>query len=125
MLHRLEPDPAILWAEARSDVALNDGVLVLDDSILDKPYASKIELVGRHWSGKHHGIVQGISLVSLLWTDGDRNPCGYGIYHQSIDRLTKNDHAQAMLQAKHGRCFQPKCIVFDGWHNRLENLKKS
>ena len=51
-------------------------MLVLDDSTLDKPYARDIALVGRHWSGKHHAVVQGIGRVSLLWTDGDRhNPC--------------------------------------------------
>ncbi len=59
--------------EAASQVNKDDGVLVLDDSTLDKPYARDIALVGRHWSGKHHAVVQGISLVSLLWTDGARH----------------------------------------------------
>ena len=35
------------------------GVLVIDDSTLDKPYATQIELVTRHWSGKHHAVVRG------------------------------------------------------------------
>src|SRR5437867_3599676 len=39
LLTRLEPDPEALWQEARSQVAFADGVLVLDDSTLDKPYA--------------------------------------------------------------------------------------
>jgi len=63
LLHRLEPDADTLWGEAQTQVILNDGVLVLDDSVLDKPYARHIELVGRHWSGKHHRVVQGIDLV--------------------------------------------------------------
>nr|WP_246522847.1 hypothetical protein [Gemmata palustris] len=37
----------------------DDGVLVVDDSTLDKPYARAIELVTRHWSGKHHAVVRG------------------------------------------------------------------
>src|SRR5262249_12458664 len=73
LLHRLEPDPQTLWDEAQSQVRLDDGILVLDDSVLDKPYTYQIELVGRHWSGKHHQVVQGIDLVTLLWTDGDRH----------------------------------------------------
>ena len=40
------------------------GVLVLDDSTLDKPYAKKIELVTRHWSGKHKRVVRGINLIT-------------------------------------------------------------
>ena len=61
LLHRLEPDPTALWAEARTQVRLAGGVLVVDDSTLDKPYSRDIELVTRHWSGKHHAVVQGYS----------------------------------------------------------------
>jgi putative transposase len=39
------------------------GLLILDDSTLDKPYANKIDLVVRHWSGKHHAVVRGIHLI--------------------------------------------------------------
>lgn len=73
LLHRLEPDAAILWQEAAPQVERESGVLVLDDSTLDKPYAQKMELVQRHWSGKHHAVVEGINLITLLWTDGDRH----------------------------------------------------
>src|SRR4051812_202262 len=51
LLRRLEPDPETLWAEARPLVHRKGGVLVLDDSTLDKPYATKMESVTRHWSG--------------------------------------------------------------------------
>ncbi|MFO0927930.1 MAG: transposase [Gemmataceae bacterium] len=123
LLHRLEPDPETLWQEARPQVDLAAGVLVLDDTVLDKPYARHIELVGRHWSGKHHGIVQGIDLVSLLWTDGDRLlPCDYRIYHDA-KVATKNDHFRAMIDVAHGRGFQPACVLFDSWYSSLENLK--
>jgi hypothetical protein len=53
LLTRIEPDPQTLWDEAEPLVAKARGVLVIDDSTLDKPYARKIELVTRHWSGKH------------------------------------------------------------------------
>lgn len=123
LLHRLEPDPATLWEEARPQVVLDDGILVVDDSVLDKPHARSIELVGRHWSGKHHRVVQGIDLVSLLWTDGDRHiPCDYRIYHDA-EEATKNDHFQAMIRAAHERGFRPRCVAFDGWYASLENLK--
>ncbi len=54
LLPRLEPDAATLWREAKSQVNLSQGILVIDDSTLDKPYARMMELVVRHWSGKHH-----------------------------------------------------------------------
>jgi putative transposase len=46
-------------------------VLVVDDTTLDKPYAEKMDLVTRHWNGKHHRVV-GINLITTLWTDGNR-----------------------------------------------------
>src|SRR6266567_346060 len=123
LLTRLQPDPDTLWAEAETQVARTGGVLVVDDSTLDKPYATAIELVSRHWSGKHRAVVQGINLVSLLWTDGDRHiPCDYRIYDKA-DARTKNDHFADMIRAAYARQFRPRCVVFDGWYSSLDNLK--
>jgi hypothetical protein len=122
LLQRLEPDPEALWAEAKPQVDLAAGALVLDDTVLDKPYARHIALVGRHWSGKHHAVVKGIDLVSLVWTDGDRAvPCDYRIYHDKQE--TKNDHFRAMIDVAHARGFRPALVLFDGWYSGLENLK--
>src|SRR5215210_3206731 len=63
LLHRLEPDPEALWREAEPMTAKAGGVLILDDSTLDKPYAKKMGLVARHWSGKHKRVVRGINLI--------------------------------------------------------------
>lgn len=123
LLHRLEPDPETLWAEARPQVDLKAGVLVLDDTVLDKPHARHIDLVGRHWSGKHHAVVKGIDLVSLVWTDGDRVvPCDYRVYHDP-EEATKNDHFRDMIDAAHARGFRAAYVLFDGWYSSLENLK--
>ena len=124
LLHRLEPDAETLRMESKSQVSLHQGILVLDDSTLDKPFAKKMELVSRHWSGKHHRVVSGINLVTLLWTDGDRHiPCDYRIFDKKQDSLTKNDHFQALVKAAHERGFLPACVVFDSWYSGLENLK--
>jgi len=124
LLHRLEPDPKTLWEEAAPQVALNKGVLIVDDSTLDKPYTTKMELVTRHWSGKHHAVVEGINLITLLWADGDRYiPCDYRIYDHAHDGLTKNDHFVAMVQTAHTRGFAPEHVLFDSWYSGLDNLK--
>ncbi len=124
LLHRLEPDAETLWQEAAPQVERTNGILVIDDSTLDKPYARKIELVSRHWSGKHREVVAGINLITLLWSDGDRHvPVDYRLFDKATDALTKNDHFQAMLKVAHERGFRPRCVVFDGWYSSLENLK--
>jgi putative transposase len=124
LLHRLEPDPETLWREIAAHVDLAGGVLVIDDSTLDKPYARQMGLVTRHWSGKHRAVVQGINLVTLLWTDGDSYlPCDYRLYDKAQDSLTKNDHFRALLDTARARGFTPTAVVFDSWYGSLENLK--
>jgi putative transposase len=125
LLTGLEPDPEALWAEARSQVRPGAGVLVLDDSTLDKPYARQMGLVSWHWSGNHHAVVKGINLLTLLWTDGDRHvPCDYRLADKANDGLSKNDHFGQLLRAAHDRGFRPECVCFDGWYSSLENLKR-
>lgn len=62
LLHRLEPSSEALWNEAQNHVFLETGILVIDDSTLDKFYAEKMALVTRQWSDKHGRVVQGINL---------------------------------------------------------------
>jgi putative transposase len=124
LLTRLEPDPETLWLEARPQLQLDDGVLILDDSTLDKPYARKIDLVGWHWSGKHHRVVKGINLLTLVWTDGDRHiPCDYDVYDKTHDGVSKNDLFAQQLRTAKERGMNPKCVCFDSWFSSLENLK--
>jgi putative transposase len=124
LLHRLDPAPAALWAAAAPLVQRDRGILVLDESTLDKPYAQKMALVTRHWSGKHGHVVQGINLRTLLWTDGDRLiPIDYRIDDKTGDGLTTNDHFRAMLATAQQRGFAPACVVFDSWYASRDNLK--
>ena len=124
LLYRLNPDSESLWVEAAPYVKKDEGILVIDDSTLDKPYAQKMEIVTRHWSGKHKQVVSGINLITLMWTDGDSQiPCDYRLYNKQHDNLTKNDHFQALISTAHQRGFCPECVVFDSWYSSLKNLK--
>jgi hypothetical protein len=124
LLERLEPDPETLWREAETQVEKASGILVLDDSTLDKPYSRRNDLVYRHCSGKHKEVVSGINLITLLWTDGDRAvPCDYHIFDKDTDGKTKNDHFSEMLMEAHKRGFAPKMVCFDSWYASIANLK--
>jgi hypothetical protein len=125
LLKRLPPDSKMLWQEVEPLVERKVGVLVIDDTTLDKPYASKIALVTQHWSGKHGRVVKGINLISLVWTGkACRLPCDFRIYNKAQDGLTKNDHFRDMVQqaAEHG--FEPELVAFDSWYSGLPNLKQ-
>jgi putative transposase len=98
---------------------------MLDDTTLDKPYAHKMGVVTRHWSGKHHTVVQGINLLTLLWSDGQHLvPLDYRLYDKANDQLTKNHHFQPLVQAAQQRGLQPSCVLFESWFASLPNLKK-
>lgn len=124
LLLRQPPDTAALWQEVKPLIRRTAGALVLDDSTLDKPYAHQMAWVTRHWSGKHHRVVSGINLISLIWTDGETLlPCDFRLYDKPFGGLDKHQHARAMLAAAHERGFRPQVVLFDGWYASLENLK--
>jgi hypothetical protein len=127
LLSRLPPDTAALWQEVEPLVQKTQGLLVVDDTTLDKPYAQKMGLVSRQWSGKHHAVVEGISLTTLLWTDGLSNlPCDCRLYEPAQNKkeqVTKNDHFLAMLHTAKERQFRPRFVCFDSWYSSLANLK--
>jgi len=124
LLHRLEPAPAPLWHEVAPLVDQRRGVLILDDSTLDKPPARKIDLVHRHWSGKHHAVVDGINLITLLWSEGESLiPCDWRVFDKANDGITKNAHFLAMRLTAKQRGFAPECVLFDGWYASIDNLR--
>mgnify|MGYP001063065821 CR=1 FL=1 len=125
LLLRQPQDTGQLWEEAEPIVGKNSGVLVLDDTTLDKPYSKKISLVTNHWSGKHHRVVRGINLITLLWTDGKKlTPTDYRIYDKPFGGKTKNEHFSDMLYVAKERGFNPDYAVFDSWYTGLGNLKQ-
>jgi hypothetical protein len=123
LLYRIQSDGEALWPEVKPLVKRDRGILVADDSTLDKPYAQRMDLVTQHWSGKHKRVVRGINLVSLLWTDGEaRLPCDFALYNKKKDGLTKNDHFRAMLRRAKARGFCPELVAFDSWYAALANF---
>lgn len=122
-LHRLEPDPDTLWDEVRPLLRTTGGVLVLDDSVLDKPSARHMGLVGYHWSGRHKRVVKGIDLVTPLWADGGALwPCGYRTVNPAQE-ATKNDLFREMVRHAHARGPAPRCVALDAWYSGKDNLK--
>ena len=88
------------------------------------PYMQPRGLVTYHWSGKHHRVVKGINLLTLLWTNGQRRlPCDFRVYDKPTGGETKNAHFRTMLEAAQARGLVPRYVLFDSWYASLENLK--
>jgi len=87
-------------------------------------HSEKIVLTYFQWSGKHHRVIKGIGLITLVWTDGTNTfPIDYRMYDKDGDHLTKNDHLRSMLQTAANRGFEPNFIMFDSWYASIESLK--
>jgi SRSO17 transposase len=99
--------------------------LIVDDSVQDKRYSRKIELVKNQYSGAEHGLVNGIDVVNLVHSDGETfAPIDYRIYAPDQDGKTKNDHFQEMLiAAKKEKGIQSKTVLMDSWYGSVKNFK--
>ena len=124
LLLRQPPDTEALWDEVKDLVIPQTGVLIIDDTTLDKPYSKHIDLVYRQWSGKHHQIVTGINLETVIWTNNEIIvPVDFRIYDINTDGKTKNDHFLDMLNKAEERGFNSEFVLFDTWYSSVKNLK--
>lgn len=123
-LARSKLTPGMLWQQVGTAVNLAGGSLILDDSVLDKPFGPEIGLSRWQYSGTHHKVVHGIGLLTLLWTDGQvAIPVNYRLYDKTVDGKTKHDHAREMLIWAKGVGFQPANILMDGWYAAAQTLR--
>ena len=115
-----------IWELARHLINdSEDSSLIVDDSVQDKRYSQKIDMVKKQYSGNVHGLVRGIGIVNLVHSDGaDYYPIDYRVYASDADGKTKNDHFREMvLNAKHDKEIQANTILFDSWYASWQNLK--
>ena len=102
-----------LFEAVKQGLCLEGGVLSVDDSVLDKPFTdpATTELVDYFWSGRHHKVVKGISLITLFYTDppGVGLPVNFRVYRhlwrarrstRTFSRWSKSASAGAC--ARHG-----------------------
>lgn len=116
-------EPNDLWEHVRSQVNRRSS-LIVDDTVLDKQWSPKNELVDFHWSGNKHKVIRGISLVNLLATRGnDCIPIDYRVYEGESDKKNKNEHFLDMITSSKKRGFEPDFVMADSWYSSLKNMK--
>jgi len=101
-----------------------DYILSLEVENLVQPDGSHIELVRRHWSAKHRAVVEGINLITRLWTDGDISiPVDWSLVDPESDGLSRNDQLLQMLETAREAGFKPDCVLWDWWDSSLGDFK--
>jgi hypothetical protein len=127
--------PHLVWDNVKGQVEqIADGYLVFDDTVMDKNFSFKMELVRRQWSGDAHGIIKGVGVVTCVYVNPTVDQfwiIDYRIYDPEGDGKTKLDHVHDML----ANCVYQKNLLFrfvlmDSWYATkeimlfIESLKK-
>ena len=117
--------PKDIWEKAQAHVVGGSGVIIADDTILNKSRSEKIELVRWQYSGTEHDIVRGIGILNMLWVDETNQVCPMDvrIYEPKEDGKTKNDHFRELLTQAKRREVKPEAVIADSWYSSLDNLK--
>jgi hypothetical protein len=119
-----EFSPRDLFEEVRPLIALEGGILSVDDMVLGKLYSQegKTDWVGYFYSGLHGKALKGINLATLFYADGQgvRVPVNF----RAVDKTqgkTKNALFREMVEEALGWGLRPAIIVTaDSWHSGVE-----
>jgi len=113
--------PRLVWENIREQVVLTTyGFLVFDDTVIDKDFSHKIELVRRQYSGNAHGVIKGIGVVTCVYVNPELDQfwiIDYRIYDPDGDGKSKLDHLSDML---HNVVYQKElpfwAVLMDTWY---------
>jgi hypothetical protein len=100
------------------------GYLIIDDTIVAKPYAALLDEANWVWSTKHNRVVFGVSLVLLVWTNGQvRIPLACRLWKK--EGPSKFDLALELLSYARNRLHcKPGYVLFDSWYPSRKLLQR-
>jgi len=112
------------------------GVLIVDDTIEEKPYTDESELVCWHYDHSKGRNVKGMNLLSTLYQVGDLSiPVAFElvkktewVFNKKKERwqrkspLTKNEHYRRMLKACAKNQIGFRYVLNDVWYASSENM---
>ena len=118
----------MLWESVSKDIEVDeDGIVIIDDSVLDKNYSYEIESVQYQYSGTEHKVIKGIGIVNLVYVNHKSGKfwiIDFRIYNKILDGKTKIDHAKDMLgNLVHHKGLPFKTVLMDTWYSALELMK--
>lgn len=127
--------PHLVWENVKGQVEQTaSGYLVFDDTIVDKNFSFKMDLVRRQWSGDAHGVIKGVGVVTCVYVNPDVDQfwiIDYRIYDPAGDGKTKLEHVHDMLEnAVYAKQLLFWAILMDTWYATkdlmlyIEALKK-
>lgn len=112
--------PRIIRDKALSEIPLSPhGFVLFDDTVIDKDFSRKIEMVRSQYSGNAHGIIKGIGVVTCIYYNPDTDQSyalDYRIFDPERDGQSKLDHVWDMLDGLQARNVAYGYVLMDSWY---------
>lgn len=103
---------------------LQDGYLIIDDTVVSKMFAKKMENLSWVFCSKIGRVIQGLDIVMLAWSDGKTTiPLAIRVYQKNNGK-TKIDLALELLGYAKLLDLKPRYITFDCWYAADKVLKE-
>jgi hypothetical protein len=132
---------ADLWHVVKPHVRAiehSEGVIIVDDSISEKPYTDENDIIAWHYDHSRDRMVKGINFLSAIYHAPQLDvslPVGFRLIaktEQYVDQkegntkrrspISKNEHYQALLrQAKHNQILF-RFVLSDVWYASASNM---
>ena len=134
-----EYDSRTLWKEVKPvvrDIEEEDGVLIFDDTIQEKPHTDENELICWHHDHAKNRTVKGINLLNCVYHAGQASiPVAFELVRKPIlfsdvktrkvkrkSEVTKNEHLRKMLRVCQQNGLKWRYVLADSWFSSKENF---
>jgi hypothetical protein len=124
MLHGDWSGQILLERTFRTLFVWERGYLILDDTVIPKPFAAAMESLAWVFSSQAHKPVYGFSLVLLVWTNGMlRIPLGVRLWRKGGPSKYQLGLELLSYARNRLRC-RPEYVLFDAWYPSKALLKR-
>ena len=131
---------ADLWLTVKPfvrQVQSEDGVLIIDDSIEEKPYTDENDIVCWHYDHSKAALVKGINFMTALYASQAVSlPVGFQLIAKTetyLDQKTKkekrrspmskNEYCRGLIKHAGDNHIPFRFVVFDTWFASAENMR--
>lgn len=119
------------------DIETDDGVLVIDDTIEEKPYTDENEIIAWHHDHVFGRSVKGVNQLNLLYhNDQGTVPLGFEVIEKDLhftdpeteklqrkSSVTKNELARSLLKSVIQNQVKFRYCLADSWFSSQENME--
>jgi hypothetical protein len=132
-------DSKALWKQVKSvvrSIERDDGVLIFDDTIQEKPHTDENEVICWHFDHSQNRSVKGFNLLNCMYhIDETTIPVAYELVRKPIQfcdratrrvkrksQVTKNELLRQMLRTGQQNQLKYRYVLADSWFASQENL---